>query len=275
MNDYVFAADHGQLAFRWAHFLAGVIWIGILYFFNWINGHFVATLDAETKRKVVPELMPRALWWFRWGAAWTWITGAVLMFTMYYIRPSGNFFDGPWNLDRPMAEQQMKPTAGQWVVPFAALFVGFAVYDNLFKIVGSKSKQAHAASVVIWGLVAVGFYALMRSSLHMSARASLIHVGALFGTSMAANVWMRIWPAQRRIITATKNGQAPDPADPALAGLRSKHNTYMSVALLFLMISVDQGAAASLDWIGLACVLGAAWVVTFLLYKKSAKIKGF
>ena len=60
MDDYIFSAEHGQLTFRWAHFLAGVVWIGILYFFNWINGHFVATLDAETKRKVVPELMPRA-----------------------------------------------------------------------------------------------------------------------------------------------------------------------------------------------------------------------
>ena len=55
---------------RWIHILAGVIWIGMLYFFNWVNGPFAATLDAESKKKIVPELMPRALFWFRWGAAW-------------------------------------------------------------------------------------------------------------------------------------------------------------------------------------------------------------
>lgn len=273
MDEYMFTADHGQLTFRWAHFLAGVIWIGILYFFNWINGHFVATLDAETKRKVVPELMPRALFWFRWGAAWTWLTGAALMFVMYYIRETGYFFATDW-----VAAQETpvyKPSPAQWLVPFAGLFVGFVVYDNLFKIVGSKSKQAHAASVVIWGLVAVGFYVLMTEVLHMSMRAGYIHVGALFGTSMAANVWMRIWPAQKRIITATRDGQAPDPADPALAGLRSKHNTYMSVSLLFFMISVNQERFGDPSWLAVALILAASWVITYLLYKKSATVKGF
>ena len=56
---------------RWLHILAGVMWIGLLYFFNFINGHVAATMDGDTKKKVVPELMPRALFWFRWGAAWT------------------------------------------------------------------------------------------------------------------------------------------------------------------------------------------------------------
>ena len=57
--------------FRWGHIVAGITWIGLLYFFNWVNGPFAATLDADAKKKVVPELMPRALFWFRWGAAWT------------------------------------------------------------------------------------------------------------------------------------------------------------------------------------------------------------
>ena len=272
MNDYVFSAEHGQLTFRWAHFLAGVVWIGILYFFNWINAPFAATMDGETKKKVVPELMPRALWWFRWGAAWTWLTGVALVFVMYYIRPSGYYFASEYQLANPGVGN---PEPAQWAVPFACLLVGFVVYDNLFKMVGSKSKQAHSACVVIWGAVAVGFYVLMTEALDMSPRAGLVHVGGLFGTSMAANVWMRIWPAQRRIITATKNGEAPNPADPALAGLRSKHNTYMSVPLLFLMISVDQTMAASLGWVGLALVLAVSWAVTFLLYKKAAAVKGF
>jgi len=67
--------------FKWLHIIAGITWIGLLYFFNWINGHVVATMDADTKQKVVPELMPRTLYFFRWGAAWTWVTGVVLWFS--------------------------------------------------------------------------------------------------------------------------------------------------------------------------------------------------
>ena len=70
--------------FKWLHIIAGVLWIGLLYFFNWVNGHFVATLDAETKKKVVPELMPRTLYFFRWGAAWTWFTGLILLLVVFY-----------------------------------------------------------------------------------------------------------------------------------------------------------------------------------------------
>ena len=268
MDELIFADQHGNLTFRWAHFLAGGVWSGILYFFNWINGAFTATLDAETKRKVVPELMPRALYWFRWGAAWTWFTGVVLLFTMYYISDKGVFL-AEANLDSP------KPTPAQWGLPFAIVLIGFAVYDNLFKFVGSKSAGAHTACVLIWGAIAVAFYHFGCTKLGMSNRAGLVHVAAMFGTAMAANVWMRIWPAQQRIITAVKNGEAPDPADPALAGTRSKHNTYMSVPLLFLMVSVNQTKSASLDALGLALVLGAGWLVTYALYKKSAKVQGF
>src|SRR5437762_12062359 len=70
--------------FRWIHVVAGVLWIGLLYFFNWVNSAFAPTMDAETKKKVVPELMPRALFWFRWGAAFTWVTGLLLLLLVYY-----------------------------------------------------------------------------------------------------------------------------------------------------------------------------------------------
>src|SRR2546422_2672946 len=65
------ATDALQALLRWIHIVAGIIWIGLLYFFNFVNAAFAATMDGPTKQKVVPELMPRALYWFRWGAAWT------------------------------------------------------------------------------------------------------------------------------------------------------------------------------------------------------------
>src|SRR5919106_282154 len=74
-----------EAIFRWMHVFAGIIWIGHLYFFNWVNGPLQAKLDGPTKKIVVPELMPRALYWFRWGAAYTWITGVLLLGLVYYM----------------------------------------------------------------------------------------------------------------------------------------------------------------------------------------------
>ena len=262
--DIPFFAEHGQLTFRWIHVVAGVLWIGILYYFNWINGAFVATLDADTKKKVVPELMPRALFWFRWGAAWTWVTGVLLLFVLYYVA-GGNFYG-------PTSEfAGTNPSPAQWGIPFICLFVGFILYDQIF-----KNVPKHEVGVIVWAAIAVGFAALCTYAFDMSGRATLIHVGALFGTSMAANVWMRIWPAQQRIITAIKNGESPDAADPAMAGLRSKHNTYMSVPLLLLMVGVNQTAMSGADpvlWVAITLVVG--WVATYAIYKKVPSVKGF
>jgi uncharacterized membrane protein len=262
MDDIPLLDGHGQMLWRWLHVIAGVLWIGLLWFFNWVNGAFAATMDGETKKKVVPELMPRALFWFRWGAAWTWIFGAMLLFLLYYMGP---------NTFSPLSEfVGEKPSVGTWIQPFAALFVGFIVYDLIFKTL------PHTVGVILWGAIATGFAWYLSKELGFSGRAVLVHVGALFGTSMAANVWMRIWPAQQRIITAIKNGEAPDAADPAMAGLRSKHNTYMSVPLLLYMVSVDQAAMTGADpvmWVPITLVIGFA--ITYAIYKKVPSVKGF
>jgi uncharacterized membrane protein len=100
---------------------------------------------------------------------------------------------------------------------------------------------------------------------------------------MAFNVWFRIWPAQQKIITAIKNGEAPDGDLVALAGLRSKHNTYMSVPLIWTMINQHTtdlaggkfGITDQLNWLVLMAVVALGWHIVWQLYKKSATIKGF
>ena len=109
------------------------------------------------------------------------------------------------------------------------------------------------------------------------------NLGALFGTNMAFNVWYRIWPAQQRIITAIKNGEAPNPADAGLAGLRSKHNTYMSFPLIWTMMNQHTtpfaggqfGITDSTNWLVLMIMIALGWHIVFQIYKKSAKVKGF
>jgi len=225
-----FLDDHAQILFRWMHVLAGVLWIGLLYFFNWVNSAFAPTMDGETKQKVVPELMPRALFWFRWGAAWTWITGVAMLFLLYYFGASPTPEGG-------------KMAAGDWAQTFGIVVVSFLVYDQLSKALAGQLW----VNLLAWGAVVTaacwymgGLGASETLGDEMGKRFIFIHAGAMFGTSMAANVWMRIWPAQQRIITAIKNGEAPDGADAAIAGLRSKHNTYMSIPLLLWMVSVHQ-----------------------------------
>ncbi len=261
----VIPSDWGQLSLRWTHFVAGVLWIGLLYFFNWVNAAFAGTMDAETKKKVVPQLMPRALFWFRWGAAVTWLSGVALAMTLYY---SGRY---PYLLT-----DGTKPELMTWLPAFLALLVGFVVYDILFKSL--KGAGPHAAGVLLWAGLVIGYGCWLDTGLGFSNRATFIHMGAMLGTAMASNVWMRIWPAQRRIITAVKNGQAPDPADPALAGLRSKHNTYMSVPLLLLMVSVDQAGMTDrgLQWQWMMIVIFViSWLATYAIYKGVPKVKGF
>src|SRR5512142_570186 len=73
-----------SVLFRWLHIVSGILWIGLLYFFNWVNGPFQGTIDADTKKKINPELQPRALYWFRWGAAYTWLFGVLLLWLVFW-----------------------------------------------------------------------------------------------------------------------------------------------------------------------------------------------
>src|SRR5689334_2394761 len=184
-----------EAIFRWLHVFAGITWIGHLYFFNWVNGPFQGKLDGPTKKIVNPELMPRALYWFRWGAAYTWITGILLLGLVYYM---GGIMFSP-------GETPMNVGDGARIgISVGTLVVGFVVYDVLWKAMEKKETVGVAISFVLLAGVTFGL------SQVFSGRALFIHIGGLFGTLMAANVWMRIWPAQRKIISATKAGTAPD-----------------------------------------------------------------
>ena len=116
-----------------------------------------------------------------------------------------------------------------------------------------------------------------------SYRAFNIHLGTLFGTNMAFNVWFRIWPAQRKIISAIKNGDAPDPDLVALAGLRSKHNTYMSVPLIWTMMNQHTialaggnfGITSSTNWLVLMIIVALGWHIVFNFIRNQVRYRVF
>jgi uncharacterized membrane protein len=251
--------------FRWMHILAGVVWIGFLYWFNFVGGAFIATLDPEAKKKVVPELIPRGLFWFRWGAAWTWVTGAFLLAIVFY---HGGLMFGPdegWSL-----------AAG---VMIAVTFLAPFVYDALHKSALGKDPKAFAA--VSFVLVAVVLFLMARWA-GFTYRAFNIHLAALFGTIMAYNVWFRIWPAQQKILPAIKAGQAPDAALVALAGARSRHNTYLSVPLFWGMINAhttyfsgdNLGIPTAWAFCVYLVVILVGWHVVWQLYRRAGRVKG-
>jgi uncharacterized membrane protein len=249
-----------QALFRWIHVVAGIMWIGHLYFFNFVNGPFEGTLDGAAKKTVVPQLRPRALYWFRWGAAWTWVTGVLLVLLVYYHG------------------QQMFPPGTPWtagaLLMVAITFLAFLVYDPIARSVKDNKQMAGIGfvllAIVILGYLYIGNYGY---------RATVIHTGALLGTLMAANVWMRIWPAQKTIISAIRDGQATDPALVGMAGTRSRHNTYMSVPLVWTMIAQHTttfaGTMLWVTWFWLLVSIAVAWAVVVQLYKKGAALKGF
>ncbi|MCZ6690471.1 MAG: urate hydroxylase PuuD [Planctomycetota bacterium] len=262
--------DFADSMTRWIHVVAGILWIGLLFFFNWVNSAFAPTMDAETKKKVVPELLPRTLYWFRWGAAFTWLSGVILLGLVYYMHEGAG--KDPF---------QMFGAEGGWnaggIAMIALTFVAVIGYDALYK---TGFKKPPIGFLGGWALASV-IVILFKVVGDFTFRAQAIHLGAMFGTFMAFNVWMRIWPAQRKIITAIKNGEKPDGDLAALAGLRSKHNTYMSVPLVFAMLSQHSTWAAPIGddfnktFLYLPAVILVGWLATYALYAQAKRVKGF
>ena len=255
--------------FKWFHIFAGIIWIGLLYFFNFINASFAATLDSDSKKKVVPELMPRALFWFRWGAAWTWVTGFILLYVVYW---AGGLMPNDFTSDEVTGEPANMFIHIMLLFTFLAVFV----YDFIYRQLGNLNVRV--LTIISYTLIGLTVY-LMAYLANFEYRAYNMHIGAMFGTMMAFNVWFRIWPAQQKIITAIKNGEAPDPNALALAGLRSKHNTYMSMPLIWTMMNQHSVVFNNIfglpSGVELMIVIAIGWHIIFQCYKIGLRVKGF
>ncbi len=245
-----------NLIVRWVHIFAGILWVGQTYFFTWLDGRFADEADQVwmvhsgglyvVEKQKVPGLLPRTLHWFRWEAAITWISGMILLTIVYYMG------------DVMVDDMVSRISVGTAIaVGIGLLMVGWAAYDFLGQSPLGKSETGFAA--VSFLLVVGAAYGISHL---LSGRAAFMHIGAMFGTIMAANVWMRILPAQRKMVAALQAGEKPDAALAARAKLRSKHNTFMVVPLIFLMISNHFPAATygnRYNWAILGILVLAGW----------------
>src|ERR1043166_9128879 len=204
-----------KLLLRWGHVFASILWVGTTYFFTWLDGRFneleansqkAATEKADQRVWMVhsggfylvekqksPSVMPGKLHWFRWEAAITWITGLLLFMMVYYEGKLLVEFDS----SRITHRQAMLLSA-------VLLILGWVAYDLLWKFVLSAHEKLGAAFCYL--LIVSTTYGLFQ---FFAARAACLQLGAMFGTIMTANVWMRILPAQRRMVRALAEGRAP------------------------------------------------------------------
>ena len=257
-----------NLLARWFHVFAAILWVGSTFYFTWLDGRFQEEEREAQKEGGEPEVWMvhsggfyvvgkrktpslKRLHWFKWEAASTWLSGMVLLTLLYY--------HGGLMVDADVRDIGVW-TAGGFGV--GMLLVGWIVYDLLLRSPLARNEKAFA--VLAFALIVGAAYLSMQV---LSARAAFIHVGATLGTIMFLNVWMGILPSQRRMIAAVKEGRAPDPAEGARAKLRSKHNTYMVVPVVFTMISNHYNLILGheYNWVILSALVLLGWVAAKLI----------
>lgn len=220
---------------RWLHLVAGTLWIGLLYFFNLVNVPFQKGLDAETKKKVNPDLLSRALWYFRWGAVLTVLVG-LTYFAMYILGPGVRNANTLGGAD-----------ANVWLVLLTWLtypIVLFVVEYLVIKKVPALTKDGRVFAVVMIVLVAIVSYGLIRYFTSKLTTGSYttpnniynIGLGGAYGLVMLLNVWGIIWPNNKRIIAATAGtGPAAPPELARQAFIASRTNAWLSLPMLLFM----------------------------------------
>ena len=236
-----FAADWVNLLVRWAHLVAGIAWIGTSFYFIALDLSLRRRNDAPEgltgtawevhaggfyrveKYAVAPPSLPEHLTWFRWEAYLTWLTGFALLVVQFWL-------DAPaWLIDP--AVMPLRPWQAV-AISVGSLAAGWVVYTVLCRSKVGANAVVLACAVFVLCVAATWGYTQV-----FSARAALVHAGALIGTIMAFNVFMVIIPNQKKVVASLLAGEAPDPRLGQVAGQRSLHNTYLTLPVLLLMVS--------------------------------------
>ncbi len=232
-----------NLIIRFAHLIVGIAWIGASFYFVWLDNHLEKPPEEKAdkgisgdlwaihgggfyevaKYKLAPPKMPTTLHWFKWEAYTTWITGFLLLSLMFYVGAESYLID-------PRVQELT-----QWQaigLGLGAIIIGVGSYELLVR---TKLKDHGLVLAVILFIIATALsYGLTQV---FSARGAYMHMGAILGTIMAGNVFFGIMPSQRALVKAVEEGATPDAKYGLNAKLRSTHNTYITLPVLFIMIS--------------------------------------
>jgi uncharacterized membrane protein len=238
-----YATDWLDLLARWLHVIAGIVWIGSSFYFIALDNHLRPPRDEHDadagvggeaweihgggfyrvhKYRVAPRQLPEPLHWFKWEAYTTWLSGFALLVVLYYAHAD------TYLIDKSVADL----TTWQAIaISIGLLVAAWIVYDGLCRVLGSRPLVLGGALLGLITLAAWGISHLF------SGRATYIQVGAMIGTMMVGNVFFVIIPAHWELVRARQSGREPDPAANARGKLRSVHNNYLTLPVVFTMIS--------------------------------------
>ncbi|WGL15167.1 urate hydroxylase PuuD [Microbulbifer bruguierae] len=275
-----YLSDWLQLILRLLHVITGIAWIGASFYFIWLDNHLQTPPQWKKDRGIAGDLwaihgggiyevakyrrspgqLPETLHWFKWEAYSTWISGMLLLTAVYYLGADA------YLIDRRVLD--LAPSAAIAIgVGFIAL--GWFAYHGLCG--SALANRVPVLSALLLLLLASCCYALTHL---FSGRGAYIHIGAMLGTLMVGNVFAVIMPSQRALVQAIETGGEVDPAWGAKAKLRSTHNTYLTLPVLFIMISnhYPMTYAHQYNWLVLLLVIGITAAIRqfFVLRHKGA-----
>ncbi len=256
-----------SMGIRWLHFVAGIAWIGASFYFVWLDNSLRARgklnpgvagelwavhgggFYHNEKFLAAPPQLPEDLHWFKWEAYTTWLSGFALLIVVYYVGAENYLID------------RSKLDIGQVsaiLIGLGTLIAGWFVYDLLCRSPIGKNQTAF--SIIWFALLTAATFGLTNI---FSDRGAFIHIGAIIGTAMVANVFFVIIPNQKRTVAAMIAGENVDPALGAAAKQRSVHNNYMTLPVLLIMISSHYPLLVShkLNWLLLAGFSAAAIII--------------
>ena len=217
---------------RWIHTIGGVLWVGLLYYLNLVNAPFLKELDPQTRTAVIPKLMPRALWWFRWSSVVTVLAGLA-----YWMHIVGN--------DVRNAVASGQPASGGMITGsfFVIWTLAFALEMGILMSPAEVLRKGPVLGVLVALIVLAASYLFLGLNQHgwETNRALTIGIGGGLGWFMMMNVWGIVWRMHKKIIRWTE-AEARGEARPAeyvktarLALLASRVNFWLSFPMLFFM----------------------------------------
>lgn len=274
--------DWLHLLIRFLHVLTAIAWIGASFYFVWLDNSLETPPQWKAdkgikgdlwavhgggfyevaKYKNTPEVLPKTLHWFKWEAYSTWLTGMALLIVVFYVGAQS------YLIDSTKADLSSWQAIG---IGVGSLLLGFGIYEGACRT--PLIKHNLAFGLVMLGLVTFMAWALSQV---LGDRAAYIHVGALIGTCMAGNVFNTIMPSQRVMVEAAAKGEVPDPYYGNKAKLRSTHNNYATIPVLFIMLSNHFPATYGNEhgWLILgALALVGAWARHFFNLRHHGKVK--
>jgi uncharacterized membrane protein len=254
---------------RWLHVVAGIVWIGTSFYFIALDNHLAPPQEGAAegvggeaweihgggfyrvqKYRVAPPALPERLLWFKWEAYTTWLSGFALFIVLYYVNAR------TYLIDKSVAD--LSPWEAI-AISIGLLVVAWVVYDVACRVVQSEL----ALATVLLGLTTLAAWGCSHL---FSGRAEYIEVGAMLGTIMAANVFLVIIPAHWELVRAKEAGREPDPAPGLRAKQRSVHNNYLTLPVLFAMLSnhFPSSYGHSYSWaVLMAMMVIGAWIRHF------------